>query len=118
MSPCSRDPKIAGNLDGGGGANTLALDGAAGTSDTMSANLTNFGSLTKNGAGAWTLSGTATDNLGAQPRTFRYNGELILTGNNPGFGDRFWSIQAAHCNSATAAPRAVSEATSRITACS
>ncbi len=78
--------KIAGNLDGGGGANTLALDGAAGTSDTMSANLTNFGSLTKNGAGAWTLSGTATDNLGAQPLNVTVqNGQLILTGNNPGF---------------------------------
>ena len=58
--------KITGSLDGGGGANSLALNGTAGTSDTMSGSLTNFSTLTKTGAGTWTLSGAVGDNLGTQ----------------------------------------------------
>jgi outer membrane autotransporter protein len=78
--------RITGDLNGGGGANTLTLDGAAGTADTRTGSLNNFETLTKAGAGTWTLTDALGDNGGATPLGVTVpNGTLILTGDNPAF---------------------------------
>ena len=61
--------KITGDFDGGGGFNTLTLNGAAGTNDSFSGEVTNFQTLTKTGPGSWTLTGSIGDNGGSEPLT-------------------------------------------------
>ncbi len=78
--------RITGDLNGGGGTNTLTLDGAAGTVDTRTGSLNNFQTLTKAGAGTWTLTDALADNGGATPLGVTVQGgRLVLTGDNPAF---------------------------------
>ncbi|MBV9654262.1 MAG: autotransporter-associated beta strand repeat-containing protein, partial [Acetobacteraceae bacterium] len=78
--------RITGDLNGGGGTNTLTLDGAAGTTDTRTGSLANFQTLTKAGAGIWTLTDALADNGGATPLAVTVaGGTLVLTGDNPAF---------------------------------
>jgi len=77
---------ITGGFNGGGGTNTLTLSGAAGTSDALTGNILNFQSLTKTGAGLWTLSGAIGNNGGGTPLSVLVQeGTLALTGNNTNF---------------------------------
>jgi len=78
--------KITGDFDGGGGFNTLTLDGATGTNDSFSGQVKNFQVLAKAGPGSWTLTGSIGDNGGSVPLTVLiYSGVLNLTGNNANF---------------------------------
>ncbi|KTD52583.1 Antigen 43 precursor [Legionella quinlivanii] len=78
---------ITGTVDGGGGANTLTLNGLG--TDTLSGEFTNFGTLIKQDIGTWTLSGS----LGNYDNAHVANlltasviaGKLILTGNNANY---------------------------------
>ncbi|MBP7000598.1 autotransporter-associated beta strand repeat-containing protein [Amaricoccus sp.] len=72
---------VTGNINGGGGTNTLTLEGAAGTSDTLAGALTNFQTLTKDGVGRWTITGPLT---GFQSTTVNL-GTLALTGDNTNY---------------------------------
>ena len=72
---------VTGAIDGGAGSNTLVLEGAAGTSDTLAGALANFQTLTKQGLGRWTITGTLT---GFQSTTVT-EGTLALTGDNAGY---------------------------------
>ncbi|MEJ8859955.1 autotransporter-associated beta strand repeat-containing protein [Variovorax robiniae] len=77
---------ITGNFDGGGGTNTLTLGGAAGFSDSLPGNISNFQTLTKTGAGTWTLTGSIGTDSGRVPlRVLVNQGTLALTGNNSSF---------------------------------
>jgi fibronectin-binding autotransporter adhesin len=77
---------ISGGFNGGGGTNTLRLEGAQGSSDTLPGNISNFQTLTKAGAGRWTLSGTIGSNGGGTPLAVQVQqGTLALTGNNTNF---------------------------------
>jgi fibronectin-binding autotransporter adhesin len=73
--------RITGSVDGGGGTNTLTLLGAAGTSATLQTNIINFGTLTKDGLGQWTVPGA----LNGFNAVTVNDGLLTLTGNNVGF---------------------------------
>ena len=73
---------ITGHFDGGKGDNSLILDGAPGSADTLPGNLSNFKSLLKSGEGKWTLSGSI-KNTGHSPITVTVEeGTLALTGKN------------------------------------
>ncbi|MBV8577535.1 MAG: autotransporter-associated beta strand repeat-containing protein [Acetobacteraceae bacterium] len=64
----------------------LNLDGAAGTSDSMSGSLNNFQTLNKDGQGTWTLTGPLMSNGGQQPIAVTVNaGTLALAGDNTNF---------------------------------
>jgi len=77
---------ITGSFNGGGGTNSLTLSGAAGTTDSLTGNILNFQSLTKSGAGLWTLSGAIGSNGGGTPLSVLVQeGTLALTGNNTSF---------------------------------
>ncbi|MFO1208401.1 MAG: autotransporter-associated beta strand repeat-containing protein [Amaricoccus sp.] len=69
---------VTGSINGGGGTNNLTLQGAAGSSDTLAGALANFQTLTKDGLGRWTVSGSLT---GFSSTTVN-QGTLALTGNN------------------------------------
>ncbi|MFD2679007.1 autotransporter outer membrane beta-barrel domain-containing protein [Camelimonas lactis] len=69
---------IIGDVDGGGGFNSLFLDGAAGTQDQIASHVANFQALIKDGAGQWTVTGSLD---GYQTTTVR-DGLLTLTGDN------------------------------------
>ncbi|WP_448834200.1 autotransporter outer membrane beta-barrel domain-containing protein [Camelimonas sp. ID_303_24] len=73
--------KVTGTINGGGGTNNLTLQGAAGSHDTLPGHVTNFTTLTKDGPGQWTMSGSLT---GFTIVTVR-DGTLTLTGNNAGY---------------------------------
>jgi outer membrane autotransporter protein len=77
--------KITGDFDGGGGTNTLTLDAVAGASDSLPGVVSNFQTLTKTGAGLWTLTGSIGQNSGAPLAVFIVGGTLELTGNNANF---------------------------------
>ena len=77
---------ITGSFNGGGGTNTLTLSGGAGSSDSLAGNILNFQTLTKTGAGLWTLSGSIGNNGGGTPLSVLVQqGTLALTGNNTSF---------------------------------
>ncbi|HVV27515.1 MAG TPA: autotransporter-associated beta strand repeat-containing protein [Rhizomicrobium sp.] len=77
---------ITGGFNGGGGTNTLILNGAAGSSDTLAGNISNFQTLTKTGQGTWTLSGAVGNNGGNGALNVEVQaGTLALTGNNSNF---------------------------------
>ncbi|GLK88593.1 hypothetical protein GCM10017655_16550 [Pseudomonas turukhanskensis] len=76
---------ITGNLDGGAGNNTLILNGSSGSSDALGATIRNFSTLTKNGAGLWTLNGTVGNPNGNELLVEILEGTLALTGNNTAF---------------------------------
>ncbi|SFS15161.1 outer membrane autotransporter barrel domain-containing protein [Dyella sp. OK004] len=77
---------ITGSFNGGGGTNTLTLSGGAGSSDSLAGNILNFQTLTKTGAGLWTLSGAIGSNGGGTPLSVLVQqGTLALTGNNTNF---------------------------------
>ncbi|MFO1141627.1 MAG: autotransporter-associated beta strand repeat-containing protein [Amaricoccus sp.] len=69
---------VTGSINGGGGSNNLTLQGAAGSSDTLAGALANFQTLTKDGLGRWTVSGS----LSGFSSTTVNQGTLALTGNN------------------------------------
>ena len=69
---------VTGSINGGGGSNDLTLQGALGSSDTLAGALANFQTLTKDGLGRWTVSGSLT---GFNSTTVHL-GTLALTGNN------------------------------------
>ncbi|WP_082407494.1 autotransporter outer membrane beta-barrel domain-containing protein [Mesorhizobium sp. 1M-11] len=71
----------SGAINGGGGTNNLTLQGAAGSNDTLPGSITNFTTLTKDGQGQWTVSGSLS---GFTIVTVK-NGVLALTGNNAGY---------------------------------
>ncbi|MCH7948694.1 MAG: hypothetical protein IIC66_12940, partial [candidate division Zixibacteria bacterium] len=71
----------SGGINGGGGVNNLTLQGAAGSNDTLPGSITNFSTLTKDGLGQWTVSGSLS---GFTIVTVK-NGVLALTGNNAGY---------------------------------
>lgn len=72
---------VTGNINGGGGTNTLTLNGGANSSDELKGALKNFQSLTKKGDGTWTVSGP----LQGFDTVLVEDGVLALTGNNAGF---------------------------------
>ncbi|TCL04190.1 autotransporter family porin [Sodalis ligni] len=77
---------LDGNISGGGGANALTLTGVAGSTDTLdrlSGNISNFQSLTKNGAGEWQLSGELTTIANVTIN----EGTLALAGTNSYIGN-------------------------------
>ncbi|MFC5768463.1 autotransporter-associated beta strand repeat-containing protein [Thauera sinica] len=77
---------ISGGFNGGGGTNALRLEGAAGSSDALPGNISNFQTLIKAGEGRWTLSGTVGSNGGGTPLAVTVQqGTLALTGNNVNF---------------------------------
>ncbi|HEV2502817.1 MAG TPA: autotransporter outer membrane beta-barrel domain-containing protein [Mesorhizobium sp.] len=71
----------SGAINGGGGTNNLTLQGAAGSNDILPGSITNFSTLTKDGQGQWTVTGSLS---GFTIVTVR-NGVLALTGNNAGY---------------------------------
>ncbi|MCL2713405.1 MAG: autotransporter-associated beta strand repeat-containing protein [Alphaproteobacteria bacterium] len=74
---------ITGGFNGGGGTNTLTLNGAQGSSDVLAGNITNFQNIVKTGEGTWTLSGiVGTNTGGSQLNLDVQQGTLALTGNN------------------------------------
>ncbi|WP_052003020.1 autotransporter outer membrane beta-barrel domain-containing protein [Microvirga sp. BSC39] len=75
---------VAGSINGGGGTNNLTLEGAAGSEDSFGGSLTNFTTLTKDGAGRWTVFGSINGNTVTTIR----NGTLALTGDNAGYTGR------------------------------
>ncbi|WMT91979.1 autotransporter-associated beta strand repeat-containing protein [Pelagibacterium sp. H642] len=78
--------EITGGFNGGGGTNTLTLNGEAGSSDTLAGNISNFQTLTKTGLGTWTLEGSIGSNSGVVPLAVDVQqGTLALTGNNTNF---------------------------------
>ncbi len=77
---------ITGHLDGGGGTNALTLNAPGGSSDALPGAVNNFQTLTKTGAGVWTLTGAIGANGGATPLAVTVGaGMLVLTGNNSAF---------------------------------
>ncbi|APY16092.1 autotransporter outer membrane beta-barrel domain-containing protein [Brucella sp. 10RB9214] len=72
---------VTGNIDGGGGTNDLLLQGNPESSDTLAGALKNFTTLTKQGEGLWTVTGSLT---GFTVVTVK-DGILALTGNNSGY---------------------------------
>lgn len=72
---------VTGNINGGGGVNNLTLQGAAGSDDILGGNISNFSTLTKDGEGKWTISGSLS---GFTIATVK-NGTLALTGNNASY---------------------------------
>ena len=72
---------VTGSINGGGGSNDLTLQGALGSSDTLAGALANFQTLTKDGLGRWTVSGSLT---GFNSTTVHL-GTLALTGNNTNY---------------------------------
>ena len=80
--------QITGNFNGGGGFNTLTLNAVAGSSDSFTGIVDNFETLTKTGAGTWTLTGAIGGNTagGSIPLAVSVvGGTLALTGNNTAF---------------------------------
>ncbi|SPL62517.1 autotransporter outer membrane beta-barrel domain-containing protein [Ochrobactrum soli] len=75
------DSLVTGNINGGGGTNNLFLQGISGSSDTLAGALSNFTTLTKQGKGLWTVTGSLT---GFTTVTVK-DGTLALTGNNSGY---------------------------------
>ncbi|MGV2980213.1 autotransporter outer membrane beta-barrel domain-containing protein [Camelimonas sp. ID_303_24] len=69
---------INGAINGGGGFNSLFLDGAAGTQDQIANHVPNFQALIKEGAGQWTVTGS----LDGYDTTTLREGVLTLTGDN------------------------------------
>ncbi|MDR0871528.1 MAG: autotransporter-associated beta strand repeat-containing protein, partial [Planctomycetaceae bacterium] len=76
---------ITGGFDGGAGTNTLMLNGAAGSSDKLSGSISNFSTLTKQGEGQWTLTGSIGNTNGKELAVNIEQGTLTLTGNNTNF---------------------------------
>ncbi|WP_243038757.1 autotransporter-associated beta strand repeat-containing protein [Dyella sedimenti] len=77
---------LTGNFTGGTGTNTLTLQGANGTSDSLTGDITNFQSLIKQGGGTWSLTGTVGNNGGNEPLDVQVqDGTLELLGNNSAF---------------------------------
>lgn len=72
---------VTSNINGGGGVNSLTLQGADGSDDTLGGNISNFSTLTKDGEGKWTISGSLS---GFTIATVR-DGTLALTGNNASY---------------------------------
>ena len=71
----------SGGINGGNGINNLTLQGAAGSNDILPGSITNFSTLTKDGQGQWTVTGSLS---GFTIVTVK-NGVLALTGNNAGY---------------------------------
>ncbi|WP_454740532.1 MULTISPECIES: autotransporter-associated beta strand repeat-containing protein [Cupriavidus] len=77
---------VTGGFNGGGGTNTLTLTGEAGSSDTLSGNISNFQTLTKTGLGTWTLQGSVGSNSGNTALSVLVQqGTLALSGDNTNF---------------------------------
>jgi fibronectin-binding autotransporter adhesin len=77
---------ITGGFNGGGGTNTLTLNGESGSSDALTGDIKNFQYLTKTGLGTWTLTGTIGNNGGGTPLSVEVQqGTLALTGDNTNF---------------------------------
>ncbi len=79
---------ISGNVDGGGGVNAMVLNSTAGSSDTYAGTIDDFETLTKTGAGTWTLTGAVGDNTAAGSAPLALSvvgGTLVLTGDNAAF---------------------------------
>ncbi len=72
---------VTGNINGGGGTNRLILQGETGSSDTLAGNIANFSTLTKDGEGLWTVSGS----LSGFTLVTVKDGTLALTGDNTGY---------------------------------
>lgn len=70
---------ITGNFSGGAGTDAIFLSGTG--SATLPGNFVGFETLTKNGSGIWTLSGTITGVTVALVQ----EGTLVLTGNNASY---------------------------------
>ncbi|XBS70788.1 autotransporter outer membrane beta-barrel domain-containing protein [Acerihabitans sp. KWT182] len=78
---------LNGNINGGGGINQLILSGSTGSTDTLdllSGNISNFQSLTKNGAGEWLLTGQLATTIA---NVTVNDGTLALAGNNDYVGN-------------------------------
>ncbi len=79
---------ISGDLDGGGGINSLTLNASGVSVDTFAGQLQNFQSLDKTGTGTWTLTGAIGNNTSAGSAPLAVSvvgGKLVLTGNNTNF---------------------------------
>lgn len=72
---------VTGGINGGGGTNNLTLQGAGGSDDTLRGDIKNFSTLTKDGEGKWTITGSLS---GFTIATVK-DGTLALTGNNAGY---------------------------------
>lgn len=72
---------ITGNIDGGGGTNSLTLNGVFGSADQLAGAIKNFTTLTKAGEGLWTITGP----LQGFTAVSIEQGTLALTGNNTGY---------------------------------
>lgn len=72
---------VTGNINGGGGTNDLILQGINGSSDVLAGALNNFTTLTKDGDGLWTVSGS----LAGFTNVSVKSGTLALTGNNAAY---------------------------------
>lgn len=74
---------LNGNVDGAGGTNTFTLSSSTGTNDTLAGNISNFQTLNKLGAGAWTLSGNLGNTGANAPMAVQVTqGQLTLSGTN------------------------------------
>ena len=69
---------VSGDINGGAGANSLTLQGSAGSEDALRGDIANFQTLTKDGPGRWIISGSLS---GFHSTTVR-QGTLALTGDN------------------------------------
>lgn len=74
---------VTGNIDGGGGTNSMELNGEAGSLDSLAGDVRNFQTLTKSGDGRWNLTGSlsASDFTTVTVK----QGVLGLTGNNTNY---------------------------------
>jgi autotransporter-associated beta strand protein len=70
---------ITGNFSGGGGVDSIYLNGAG--SDSLAGNMTGFEYLYKQDPGSWELTGSITGLIAANVQA----GTLILSGDNSGF---------------------------------
>ena len=75
---------VTGTINGGGGTNTLTLQGTAGSSDSIAGALQNFTTLKKEGEGTWTITGTLTGFKEVDVN----EGKLVLTGDNSGYNGK------------------------------
>ena len=72
---------VTGSINGGGGTNNLTLQGDIGSDDVLRGDIVNFSTLTKDGAGRWTVDSS----LNGFAYTDIRNGTLVLTGDNSNY---------------------------------
>ena len=78
--------RITGNLNGGGGFNTLTLAAPGSSEDYFTGQVNNFSVLNKTGTGVWVVTGPLSDNGGQVPLQVNViDGTLVLEGNNANF---------------------------------